>query len=158
MYSKQRGGRYKLPGHQIWGFRRVLPPGGLELGTGGAEPFGPSSSRTLPPTHLGRLVFLILIIIDNFFFFSRIFANFLVQIGGKCLVLLSVPATCRTGGRGGDTRRRSEGIIPLSNSAEKPCGLGLGFRVCFFFSPQICCKCLCNNHFTLSTWHSVLTE
>lgn len=69
MYSKQRGGRYKLPGHQIWGFRRVLPPGGLELGTGGAEPFGPSSSRTLPPTHLGRLVFLILIIIDNFFFF-----------------------------------------------------------------------------------------
>lgn len=77
------------------------------------EPFGPSSSRTLPATHVGRLVFFILIIIDNFFLKSRIFSNFRVQIGGKCLILLAVSATCRTGGRGGDTRSHSEGIIPL---------------------------------------------
>lgn len=79
----------------------------------GRERSGPSM---LPATRVGRLVLFVLIIIENFsffFFFSRIFSNFLVQVGRKCLILLSVSATCRTGGRGGDTRSRSEGIIPL---------------------------------------------
>lgn len=58
MYSKQRGERYKLLGHQIWGFRGVLPCGGLRS--------GPSM---LPATRVGRLVLFILIIIENFSFF-----------------------------------------------------------------------------------------
>lgn len=151
MYSKQQGERYKLPGHQIWGFRRVLPPGGLKQGPGCAER-SPRAVRPLQcaPGKRAWEVGIFIIIINyyyfKFFFCIRRLTNFLVQVGAKRLILLA--GACRTGGRGGDTRwghtepLSAPGNHPLHSSGGNPWGLvGLfGFVGvfccwgCFFFS------------------------